>query len=396
MKNVQWIIEKNCCSGCGACAVVCPTGCISIVEGLLVNYPSIRGDICINCGECMRVCPGNSFLDRFLTGTDLSENEDQVQCKIAYSKDEKIRYSSASGGFITGFLIFLLEHKYIDGAICVRQNQKSPLLNEVILAKTREAILESMGSRYSPSSNCIGLKELANCSGKYAFVGKPCDIEGVHNIQKIYAEFKSIVVLKIGLMCDCTPTRKGIYNLLRSLEVDKNSIVKIKFRGNGWPGFFYIELQDGKKYKLPYLEAWNKHLSKCRTTRCTICDDPLANKADITVGDPWGEEFSSEKSGASAIIIRNEYWNTIFSEAFKQGFIEARNVAFKDILRYQGRLLGRLTQKKISAIAYKKVFNFNVSFAEMKKTCGFSIKSYLKVLKKVQNFKRDKKVSHYR
>ena len=47
------IKEKQLCSGCTACASICPKECIRMVtdkEGFL--YPEVVQEQCVNCGAC--------------------------------------------------------------------------------------------------------------------------------------------------------------------------------------------------------------------------------------------------------------------------------------------------------------------------------------------------------
>lgn len=64
---VRKICEIRLCTGCAACAQVCPQGAIEMTadsEGFL--YPRINEDICGDCGLCIRTCPVNKALK---TGT---------------------------------------------------------------------------------------------------------------------------------------------------------------------------------------------------------------------------------------------------------------------------------------------------------------------------------------
>ena len=49
------------CSGCGACAIICPKHCIKMLnneEGFL--RPVINKDKCVNCNLCKKVCIYNN------------------------------------------------------------------------------------------------------------------------------------------------------------------------------------------------------------------------------------------------------------------------------------------------------------------------------------------------
>ena len=81
------------CTGCTACASICPQDCINMVfndEGFL--YPSIDIDKCTNCGLCEEICPLIKPLNR---------EEFEPKAYAAYSVDEEIRLESSSGGIFS-------------------------------------------------------------------------------------------------------------------------------------------------------------------------------------------------------------------------------------------------------------------------------------------------------
>ena len=50
---MAYVISKDVCIGCGACADECPVSCIAEQDG---KY-EINKDECIDCGTCAATCP---------------------------------------------------------------------------------------------------------------------------------------------------------------------------------------------------------------------------------------------------------------------------------------------------------------------------------------------------
>ena len=55
------LASKETCTGCNACAYICPKKCISFKndETYDIAYPVIDETQCINCGKCKKVCQMN-------------------------------------------------------------------------------------------------------------------------------------------------------------------------------------------------------------------------------------------------------------------------------------------------------------------------------------------------
>ena len=90
MNNI-YDIDKQLCTGCGACANKCPFNAISMEldeKGFLA--PKIDTEKCIDCGSCYKVCPVN---------TPTKENG-KPDSYAVWANDE-IRIKSSSGGALT-------------------------------------------------------------------------------------------------------------------------------------------------------------------------------------------------------------------------------------------------------------------------------------------------------
>lgn len=46
-------VDKNSCTGCGACVDTCPVEAISMQDG----KAQVDADTCVDCGACVGECP---------------------------------------------------------------------------------------------------------------------------------------------------------------------------------------------------------------------------------------------------------------------------------------------------------------------------------------------------
>ena len=84
------ILDKKNCTGCGACANICPNNCISMCydeEGFL--YPKVDREKCVECHLCEKICPFKKPLQAVRKPLDI---------EAAINVNEDIRMESSSGG----------------------------------------------------------------------------------------------------------------------------------------------------------------------------------------------------------------------------------------------------------------------------------------------------------
>lgn len=84
----QLFYRRRLCRQCGACAAVCPSGALTLRDGM----PEVRFGRCLRCGRCGGVCPAGAV---GLYGREMTVSE----AVRILSRDE--RYYKASGGGIT-------------------------------------------------------------------------------------------------------------------------------------------------------------------------------------------------------------------------------------------------------------------------------------------------------
>lgn len=85
MRPEIFFVSEN-CTGCGACAEVCPQGAIEVIEG----RSRTNRTLCVGCGKCTEVCPNEA---RNLMGRSASAQE--VFQELAA---DEIFYQRSGGG----------------------------------------------------------------------------------------------------------------------------------------------------------------------------------------------------------------------------------------------------------------------------------------------------------
>lgn len=346
--NIGKTQNMDLCTGCGTCVGMCPNSAIEMYINSKGNYvPHINNDECNQCGICFETCPGHTVdfkqLNSLIFGKS-PENKligNYINCYIGHSTDKKIRWSASSGGLITTLLIFALEKGIIDGALVTRMSEKNPLEPEVIIARTKEEIISASGSKYCPVPANIALKEILKGDGKFAVVGLPCHIHGIRKAEMLNEKLKEKVVLHLGLFCGHTVNFLGTEFILQKINIKKEEVVKLTYRGNGWPGGMSIELKNGDKRFVPSPLYWGNIFGMYffTPTRDTLCSDGTCELADISFGDAWLPELEDNKIGESIIISRSKLGEKILQSLISERKIELNKINADSVVQSQSNML---------------------------------------------------------
>jgi coenzyme F420 hydrogenase subunit beta len=317
MDTIAKIVDEGLCTGCGTCAYVCPNEAVEMRLEQGLYLPKIDPERCNQCGLCVRVCPGHCLNFEMLNSLVFKKQPtdttlgNYIDCYVGYSNDSNIRYSCSSGGVATHLLVFALEKNLIDAALVTRMKKDSPLESEAFIARTKEDIISASKSKYCPVAVNEALKKIINEDGKFAVVGLPCHIHGIRKAESFNPELKKKIVLHIGLMCAHTISFLGTEFLLEKMSIDKEQVVKLDYRGRGWPGSMSIYFKNNSSLTIPYIGGWNAYwplFSSFFFTpwRCIMCPDMTNELADISLGDAYLPELKREKVGQSIIVTRTE------------------------------------------------------------------------------------------
>ena len=168
-----------------------------------------------------------------------------------------------------------------------------------VLVTNPDDLDDTAGSLHCSIPNIVRfLKEYleGGNSKKLAFVGKPCDIRAVIELQKRHQIEVDNLIL-IGLNCTGTispATARKMYK--NEFKIDPNDVI----REDIYDGELTITLKDGKTISKNLAKLEEKGLG--RRDNCQRCEFNIPTYADMACGK-WGTE-SEEKPGTFMFRMR--------------------------------------------------------------------------------------------
>ena len=302
------ILERKKCTGCTSCMNICPKKAISMKcdnEGF--KYPFIDQKKCVNCGLCKKTCPV----------LNTSANKSLKKCFVAYTKDDRYKSNSSSGGIFPIIATKILNEKGIVIGAAFDQNNE---LKHFGITNIKD-LHKLEGSKYLQSdlNNIFSYIKEKVSSHKVLFVGTPCQVAGL----KAYLKNDYNNLICIDLFCHGVPSPKLFKKYVNELEMDNNDVlINYKFRDKvtGWDSYSNTAVfENSKKTELQLNNNYMKLFLSDVALResCFNCNFKLENKySDLTLGDFWGvKSFYPEmynKKGVSAIIINTDKGEELF------------------------------------------------------------------------------------
>jgi coenzyme F420 hydrogenase subunit beta len=276
-----------------------------------------------------------------------------VKLYTGYCTDADIRFHSASGGMVTGMLIYFIEKKIIDGAVVTRFSRNDNITPETFIARTKEELISARSSKYCPVSMQGVRKRIREAKGKYIIVGLPCHLQGFRKIEETDKKFREHVFAYWGLYCSSGRTFHETDYILKTIGINKDSIRDFAYRDEGCLGSMIVEYKpkDGEMhtYKEPY-GSYNNHRSFFIPRRCHFCIDHSAELSDISLGDIHIEPYSGDTIGVNSIIVRNARMDELLIQAMKNGAIVLNELSEETLISSQK--MARVKKDKYASLVY--------------------------------------------
>lgn len=305
------------CTGCGACAVICPTHCIAMnpnKEGFL--YPIKNLDACLNCHKCEKVCPP----------IKLYKSKEPISIGLFQSTQNIELLESSSGGVFSLIASYVLRNNGIVYGSAIDYNDKCSVKH--IRIESISELSQLRGSKYVQSELgiiYIQVKEDIKSGRFVLFSGTPCQVAGLLG----FLQDSPSNLITVDLLCHGVPSpliwRKYLFGEILRNKEENIQVSKISFRDKrlGWHNY-------GLSVEWQNLSTSDQHNKKsffqCKNENsylkgfigdiflresCYNCKfKGFSSGADITLGDPWGcEQYIPEDNidkGASLVVILSE------------------------------------------------------------------------------------------
>lgn len=298
-------LNKEMCTGCGACYNICPVGAIKIGCDQYGFYkPVIDINKCTGCGFCGKICP----LDNYQS----INNKPKAYALI--NKDEQTRFKCASGGAFAAFAKYILAQNGIVYGVVWSED----IVAVHDRAENENQLIKMYSSKYVQANTKDSFKQTKKDlekGKKVLYSGTPCQIAGLKSF--LGKEYENLVT--VDLICHGVPSSlifekyKKEFHKKRSDEKLKN--INFRSKINGWGGDIFCNIETNKNQyikkalKDSYMKAFLFDIAI--NNSCLNCQfNQIPRIADITIGDFWGvDDYDSslnDNKGTSIVLVNNE------------------------------------------------------------------------------------------
>jgi coenzyme F420 hydrogenase subunit beta len=322
------VVTTGLCTGCAGCVIACPHDVLDY-DDLLGVYKPVQNEVdyggpadCSHgdkaCTSCTRACPRfrawEPEIDEFLFGRARTVDEVSGVSKdivLARATDPELHEVGQDGGLVSALLVYALEHDIIDAALVSYLEGDGTTWKAIPgIARTRDEVVASAGSRYTYSANTIAYKDLEKDEERIALVGMSCQASSPPAMkQRKAGKVARRFSLNIGLLCSKTFDDAIFEELFEA----KYGLKKADMRKMNIKGVFQIWMKDGSYHEVPLKEChqWTRE-------GCKMCPDFAAEHADISTGgigafNDW-----------TLTIVRTDAGRELMDAMQRDGAIEVR------------------------------------------------------------------------
>lgn len=295
--------EKNdiACSGCGACAAVCPKNAIALsLDDAGFFRAVVREDLCVDCGLCRSVCARFTPING---GKDLRES----RLYALQSESEAVVRQCSSGGIAHELAADCLKQGWhVCGVVYNTENDRA----EHRVIRSVEELPSLDGSKYL-QSDTTALRQaldLARAGEKVAVFGTPCQIGSLARAAQELGLRDRLLLTEI--FCHGVPSYllwdRQCQRMKSKLHAERFDRVLFRYKKNDWHSYC-LRADAGSRSFYGARETelfWQVFFENVLLgDACFDCQmRRTVSLADLRLGDYWGRRFQQHSDGVSAVF----------------------------------------------------------------------------------------------
>ncbi|BDU15987.1 Coenzyme F420 hydrogenase/dehydrogenase, beta subunit C-terminal domain [Lysobacter auxotrophicus] len=237
-----------------------------------------------------------------------------VAAYVGHAIEGGYRDRGSSGGLVSWVACELLRSGRVDAVAHVHaceDPEASGRLFDYRLSRSETDVRRGAGSRYYPVEMSAALRTMLDEPGRYAVVGIPCFVKAVQLMRRRHPQLRERIVHTMGLFCGHMKSARFAESLAWQMGANGDDIRHVDFRrkhpdraANQYHA--RIQLRDGRTLGRdwwPLVDGdWGAGFFM--DAACNLCDDVMAETADISFGDAWVEPYSSDWRGHNVVVVR--------------------------------------------------------------------------------------------
>lgn len=324
MENITRQTEYP-CSGCGACAAVCPKSAIRLeMDGAGFLAAKVDDRLCVDCGLCINVC---SRYDTEIQGADLR----QAKLYAVQSADPETVHRCSSGGLAHELALMILRSggKAVGAVYDLTTNRVCHAIIDSV-----KGIAELDGSKYLQSNPREAFTDLLteakrDPTARFTVFGTPCQIAGLAKASETLGVRDQLLLAEI--FCHGVPSGKlwdeQLKRMKKKLRADYFDSLQFRYKKDDWHSYCLRAEANGKTFygsrerELFWQVFFENVLLGDACMTCRLRKE--ISLADLRIGDYWGRRFQSRSDGVSAAFACTERGKEALADLLAAGRLTA-------------------------------------------------------------------------